>query len=73
MVVTLSTKMDMEVSCARSAIKASVTSTAAPPTTSGTPAAITDPNTRISTSAAMGNATVSARRRSLEVNFTMSA
>ena len=43
---------------------ASATMTAAPPTTSGTPAATSDPNTKMSASAASGSEISSLRWRS---------
>ena len=52
------------VTLARRKTIASATSTAVPPTTSGTPAATTDPKTRSSARAASGSEMTSLRRRS---------
>ena len=52
------------ISVATRKMPASATRTAAPPTASGTPAATSDPNTRISASAASGSEISSERRRS---------
>ena len=52
------------VSEATTKIPARATITAAPPTTSGTPAATIEPNTKISASAARGSEMISLRRRS---------
>jgi hypothetical protein len=49
---------------ARTKIRASDVTTAAPPITRGTPAAISEPKTRTSATAASGRLTSSARRRS---------
>ncbi len=59
--------MLIEVSEAAMKIPASATITAAPPTASGTPAATSEPNTRISASAASGSEISSLRRRSVSV------
>ena len=48
-------------------IAASATSTAAPPTASGTPAATSEPNTNTSARAASGSEISSERRRSVSV------
>ena len=52
------------VSDATTKIPARATMTAAPPTTSGTPAATSEPKTKMSASAASGSDTISLRRRS---------
>ncbi len=63
-VARLSTKMLIGVTDATRKMLASATSTAVPPTMSGTPAATADPNTTSSASAASGSEMTSLRRRS---------
>ena len=59
--------MLIEVSEAAMKIPARATITAAPPTASGTPAATSEPNTRMSARAASGSEISSLRRRSVSV------
>ena len=63
--VRFNTKTLMRVTCATPKIAASAISTAAPPTASGSPAAIAEPNTKSNTIAASGKLINSLRRRSL--------
>ena len=55
----------MRVTCATPKMAASATSTAAPPTASGRPAATAEPNTNNNTIAASGRLISSLRRKSL--------